>query len=525
MWHVKNLSVSSPFFAGGAAPRFDGLFATLGKNPHPKVMWKKRRKAGVSGGLHVVREPIADDGENTGDVAANRSEGRGTAAALEECRDEPSARKLPSSRQLGPLLRPVKVRQQVESVGDRPISLNSTLELLGAVQEDLDMFATHKVSLEGPTEIQNVNTDRLVDAHDDEEGYYKVIPGEILVKRYKVVGIVGGGVFSTVVKAHDLSCSTAVAVKIMRGNDAIEASGLREESILQKLTSCSQSESELRSIVTLKDSFYHKNHLCLVFELCSLNLRELLKSVGKSVGISLQAVRAYGLQALFALRLLQRAQVVHADVKPDNFVVSEDKTTLKLCDFGTAVDVGDVQPAPYLVSRFYRAPEVILCLNYSYSVDMWSLGCTLFELFTGHVLFPGKSNLDMLRLFVLFSGCKMPARMVRKSPVSSMYFNRDEGYLMIEEVDKITNSTILKVCNPSASECAPHSLETRIHRAIPSSWFKRDVHAGTSSATSTNGKFAYMFIDFLRKAISINPERRLTVEAAFAHPFLNLHVQ
>jgi serine/threonine-protein kinase PRP4 len=40
------------------------------------------------------------------------------------------------------------------------------------------------------------------------------------------------------------------------------------------------------------------------------------------------------------------------------FQVTENKLTLKLCDFGSACHVGETEPAPYLVSRFYRAPEI-----------------------------------------------------------------------------------------------------------------------------------------------------------------------
>jgi len=56
----------------------------------------------------------------------------------------------------------------------------------------------------------------------------------------------------------------------------------------------------------------------------------------------------------------------------------------------------DNDPTPYLVSRFYRPPEVILGLEYDRNVDLWSASVTLAELFTGSVLFPGQSNNDML---------------------------------------------------------------------------------------------------------------------------------
>lgn len=58
---------------------------------------------------------------------------------------------------------------------------------------------------------------------------------------------------------------------------------------------------------------------------------------------------------------------------------------MKFCDLGTALELKDILPAPYLASRFYRPPEVILGCTFSFAVDMWALGCTLFELFTGEI--------------------------------------------------------------------------------------------------------------------------------------------
>lgn len=64
---------------------------------------------------------------------------------------------------------------------------------------------------------------------------------------------------------------------------------------------------------------------------------------------------------------------MHADIKPDNILVSEGFAQLKLCDFGSAFkeSAPDNDPTPYLVSRFYRAPEIILGFEYDRAVDLW----------------------------------------------------------------------------------------------------------------------------------------------------------
>lgn len=89
-----------------------------------------------------------------------------------------------------------------------------------------------------------------------------------------------------------------------------------------------------------------------------MNLRDVLKKYGKDVGISIKAVRVYAQQLFLSLSLLKRCNLLHADIKPDNILVTESKNVLKLCDLGSASDVSDNEITPYLVSRFYRAPEI-----------------------------------------------------------------------------------------------------------------------------------------------------------------------
>jgi serine/threonine-protein kinase PRP4 len=53
-----------------------------------------------------------------------------------------------------------------------------------------------------------------------------------------------------------------------------------------------------------------------------------------------------------------------------------------------------------LVSRFYRAPEIILGMEISYPVDVWAIGCTIYELWTGKILFTGRHNNHMVKTFM-----------------------------------------------------------------------------------------------------------------------------
>ena len=90
---------------------------------------------------------------------------------------------------------------------------------------------------------------------------------------------------------------------------------------------------------------------------------------------------------------MHKKKVVHRDLKPENVLLKNDE--VKICDFGSSkvLDQDDFKNTPYVVSRYYRAPELILaCTKYSDSIDIWAVGCILFELVTRTPMFPGDSE-------------------------------------------------------------------------------------------------------------------------------------
>ncbi|KAH9444450.1 hypothetical protein Pst134EA_031915 [Puccinia striiformis f. sp. tritici] len=238
--------------------------------------------------------------------------------------------------------------------------------------------------------INRAGTDaEVVDNFDDADGYYRVILGELLDNgRYHVHANLGKGMFASVVRAKDMSTGkdgiqgsgSDVAIKVVRSQESMFKSSQKEASILKKLQEADPGGKY--HIIRLERTFEHRGHLCLVFEAMSMNLREVVKRFGKDVGINLRAVRAYAHQMFLALSLMKKCNIMHADLKPDNILVSETKSVLKVSDLGSASDVTENEITPYLVSRFYRAPEIILGLPYDCSIDIWSIGCTLYELYT-----------------------------------------------------------------------------------------------------------------------------------------------
>ena len=127
-------------------------------------------------------------------------------------------------------------------------------------------------------------------------------------------------------------------------------------------------------------------------------------------------------------------------VEADLFQVNEARNMLKICDLGTAIDRSDaataaMEPMPYLVSRFYRAPEVILGVPFDYAVDMWSIGCTLYELYTGKILFTGENNNQMLKNIMEIRG-KLSAKLYRRGELAHNHFDELGNFISVER-DKI----------------------------------------------------------------------------------------
>jgi dual specificity protein kinase YAK1 len=151
--------------------------------------------------------------------------------------------------------------------------------------------------------------------------------------------------------------------------------------------------------------FSYKDHLCIVFEMLSINLYELLKRNNFS-GLSLDTVHTFGVQLLSALCLLQRESIIHCDLKPENILLRLDLLPvprIKLIDFGSACYEKNTVFS-YIQSRFYRSPEVLLGLPYTGAIDCWSFGCILAELFLGLPLFPGDSQHRQLMRIVAMLG-------------------------------------------------------------------------------------------------------------------------
>ncbi|KAI9453902.1 kinase-like domain-containing protein [Lactarius psammicola] len=397
--------------------------------------------------------------------------------------------------------------------------LNQDVEMIEVEEEEDDddvddMFAVSVVDKKRVKKVKKVVKPSLpalitttLDNAADSEGYYQVILGEHLDGgRYQVFSSIGKGMFANVVRARVLQSETGevgreVAIKIIRSQESMYKAGQKEVQILNKLKQSDPDDK--KHVVRLERTFEHRGHLCLVFESLSMNLRDVVKRFGKDVGLNIRAVRAYAQQLFLALSLLRKCNIMHADIKPDNILVNEQKTQLKLCDLGSASDASENEITPYLVSRFYRAPEIILGIPYDPALDIWSVGCTLYELYTGKILLPGRSNNQMLLLMMELRG-RFNQKTIKKAKFGDTYFDEMGGFDSVEK-DRVTGADVVR----------------KVHISKPA----RDLRArlmppSSAQMNDDERKLLTSFVDLLDKCLALDPARRITPKEALTHSFL-----
>lgn len=376
-----------------------------------------------------------------------------------------------------------------------------------ADDDDDEMFApvdaAAKPPAAGSTKQAKTLDQSLLDNWDYPDGHYRIILGELLDGRYAVQQQIGKGTFATVVRAQDTKTGNIVAVKIACNNETMYKAGQKEMDMLQLLNQADPEDK--RHIIRLLRNFDHKGHMCLVFENLSADLREVLKKFGRNIGINLKAIRSYAQQMFHALGHMKKCQILHADLKPDNILVSEKRSVLKVCDLGTAAFAQDAEVTPYLVSRFYRAPEVILGIPFDYAIDMWSIGCTLFELYTGRILFAGADNNQMLRAIQECRG-KFPIRMLKQSSLADKHFDV-QGTFLSQEREKGSGRVVVRPVVFPAKIAQGKDLRSRLSGNV-------------KGLSGEEMKEHAEFVELMERCLQLDPAKRISPGEALRCGFI-----
>jgi len=316
--------------------------------------------------------------------------------------------------------------------------------------------------------------------YDDERGDYNVMLRDHIGYRFEIVAPLGKGSFGQVVKCFDHKTQSTTAVKLIRNKKRFHHQALVEVKLLQY---CKERDPhDQANLVHMDEYFYFRNHLCITFELMSINLYELIKN-NNFQGLSLGLIRRFAVQLLTALRALKKLHIIHCDLKPENILLRQpNKSGIKIIDFGSSC-FEDERVYTYIQSRFYRSPEVILGLPYDAAIDMWSFGCILAELYTGYPLFPGENEMEQM-------GCIMevfqqpPQELVEISSRRKMFFDSSGN-------PRIVANSRGKKRRPGTKDLAS-ALQCKDHK----------------------------FINFLQGCLKWDPRERFSPEDAIQHEWI-----
>lgn len=208
--------------------------------------------------------------------------------------------------------------------------------------------------------------------------------------KFSLLMQVGTGTYGVVLRCRDEKSDKIVAVKALKLDTMKDpAAFVKEVAVARRLNH--------QNIVKLQEVFRDDNTLYLVMEnLGGGDLKLILKRHPAGISSILGIQWAFSL--LQAIAYLHHHRLVHRDVKPANVLLEKvgENHPIKLIDFGLSVRF---KKGEVLKSRggtlTYMAPEMVKGLEYSETVDVWSAGCLLFELCTGHPPYTAASFMNL----------------------------------------------------------------------------------------------------------------------------------
>ncbi|XP_069754658.1 mitogen-activated protein kinase 9 isoform X2 [Narcine bancroftii] len=319
---------------------------------------------------------------------------------------------------------------------------------------------------------------------NNETGFYSVQVGDstfTVLKRYQSLKPIGSGAQGIVCAAFDCILDGNVAVKKLSRpfQNQTHAKRAYRELVLLKCVNHKNIIS-LLNVFTPQKSLEEFQDVYLVMELMDANLCQVIH-----MELDHERMSYLLYQMLCGIKHLHSAGIIHRDLKPSNIVVKSD-CTLKILDFGLArTACTNFMMTPYVVTRYYRAPEVILGMGYKENVDLWSVGCIMAEMVLHKILFPGKDYIDQWNKVIEQLGTPSAEFMKKLQPTVRNYVENRPKYPGL-------------------------GFET----LFPDWVFPADSDRDKLKVSHAR--------DLLSKMLVIDPDRRISVDDALQHPYISV---
>lgn len=216
--------------------------------------------------------------------------------------------------------------------------------------------------------------------------------GQILDERYEIDSLIGQGGMSFVYRATDLKMGRAVAIKVLKEEYC------EDQDFIRKFQNEAQAAAKLNhpnivAVYDIVDNHQDKLHYIVMELVEGITLKTYIQRRGRMD--SKEAI-AIALQVVGGIEQAHKNGIVHRDIKPQNMIVSSDGT-VKVADFGIArAATQQTVNTTVMGSVHYISPEQAKSGQADERSDIYSFGCTLYEMLTGKVPYDGSTSVAVV---------------------------------------------------------------------------------------------------------------------------------
>ncbi|KAM7382060.1 hypothetical protein PAMA_012767 [Pampus argenteus] len=322
---------------------------------------------------------------------------------------------------------------------------------------------------------------------------------------YTVEDFLGEGGFGFVSKCRHTETGSMAAIKVNKPDDDVVKDARQEIEMLKSLRCL---DPDTCNIIGWNGFFFSQENICLEFELLDQSLSDYMYE-RKCEPLPLKEIRPVLHQVTTALSHLHSIGIVHADLKPDNIMVTDRRQQplkVKLIDFGLAEFVSEVKAGVCTQTSWYRAPEVILRSLYNEAIDIWSLGVTAAGLAVGFPLYAGETEYEVLRYIMETQGQPADYLLDRGTCTNDYFYRQENGQQrwIFKTPEEFTHDT---GCNAGEME-----------HIILNSFGHIEVVMVMGSGHQHDQR---LFIDLMKKMLKLDPDHRLKAMEVLQHPFFD----